>query len=285
VRHCVTGAATVLALCARGAAWPLTAQTPGALARYDFAASPAARWKLPRALDEISGLTRDSAGRLFAHADERAIVYQIDPVSQRIVKQFTFGQPAIPGDFEAIAIVGNRVMLTTSDGLVYVGHEGRDGEAVRFTRYATGIGRFCEVEGLAWDARARELLFACKTPRVAPLRGQLAVFGWSPERPAPVTAPRVRVPLATLAPRIGRTGVAPSELVIDPKTGHLLLLAARAHAIIELTPTGELVDVARLRASLHRQAEGLAFGSDGTLLVADEANGGRATLTSYAAAP
>jgi streptogramin lyase len=44
------------------------------LARYDFAEPAADRWKLPRSLDEISGLAVDARGRVFAHDDERAAV-------------------------------------------------------------------------------------------------------------------------------------------------------------------------------------------------------------------
>jgi uncharacterized protein YjiK len=255
--------------------------TGSLLARYDFSAAPAGRWKLPRALDEISGLAIDGAGRIFAHGDEKAIVYELDPASQRIVKRFAFGLPAVRGDFEGIAIAGDRVILTTSDGDLYVGREGNDGEAVPYTTQATGIGRRCEVEGLAWDEGARSLLLACKTPRVKALSGRLAVFAWPLDQRTPVATPKILVPIPAMARRLGHGAFSPSELLIDPNTGHLLLLAARPPAIVELTPAGELVGVARLRDALHRQAEGLALQRDGTLLVSDEANGARATLTAY----
>jgi hypothetical protein len=256
-------------------------RTASLLARYDFSAAPAGRWKLPRALDEISGLAIDGAGRVFAHDDERAIVYELDPASQRIVKQFAFGHPPVRGDFEGIALAGGRVILVTSDGGLYVGREGKDGEAVPYTTQATGVGRRCEVEGLAWDEGAGSLLLACKTPRVEALRGRLAVFAWPLDQRTPVATPKILVPVPAMARRPGHGAFSPSELVIDPKTGHLLLLAARPPAIVELTPAGELVGVARLGDALHRQAEGLALERDGTLLVSDEANGGRATLTAY----
>jgi hypothetical protein len=256
-------------------------ETASLLARYDFSAAPAGRWKLPRALDEISGLAIDSAGRIFAHDDEQAIVYELDPASQRIVKRFAFGQPAVRGDFEGIALAGDRIILMTSDGDLYLGREGKDGEAVPYTTQVTGIGRRCEVEGLAWDEGARSLLLACKTPRVKALSGRLAVFAWPLDQRKPVATPKILVPMPAVAHRLGHGAFSPTELLIDPKTGHLLLLASRPPAIVELTPAGELVSAARLRGALHRQAEGLALERDGTLLVSDEANGARATLTAY----
>jgi uncharacterized protein YjiK len=254
----------------------------GTLSQYDFGAPPADRWILPNALSEISGLAFDTQGRLFAHGDERAIIYQLDPATHEIVKRFAFGRPAVHGDFEAIAFAGSRVALTTSDGVVYVGEEGRDGESVGYTKYVTGVGERCEVEGLEYDADERAFLFACKTPRVRVLRGRLTVLQWRPDRPAEGTTARLIVPLASVAQRTGLAEFHPSELARDPGTGHFLLLAGRERAIIELTPEGDIVGAARLKHARHRQPEGLAFDRDGSLLVSDEANGDRATLTRYA---
>ena len=253
----------------------------GLLARYDLAAPPADRWELPKELDEISGLAIDRSGRVFAHGDERALIYQLDPASHRVVKRFALGRPAAHGDFEAIAFAGDRLILTTSNGVLYLGSEGRDGEAVPYTVQATGIGDRCEVEGLAWDPEARSLLLACKTPRTEALRGRVTIFGWSLEHRALAPMPQIFAPLSRVTRALGATSFHPSELVRDPGTGHFLLLAARQRAIAELTPDGQVIRVSRLRRALHRQPEGLAIAADGTLLVADEANGQRATLTMY----
>ena len=253
----------------------------GVLARYDLAAPPADRWQLPKELDEISGLASDRSGRIFAHGDERAIIYQLDPATHRIVKRFSFGRPPAHGDFEAIAFAGERLILSTSDGILYVGSEGRDGEAVPYAVQATGVGGRCEVEGLAYAEADRSLLLACKTPRTTALRGRIAMFAWSIERRALAPAPRLFLPLAPVAAAARASSFHPSELVRDPATGHFLLLAARERAIAELAPDGRVVQVSRLRHSLHRQPEGLAVAPDGALLVADEANGRRATLTVY----
>jgi uncharacterized protein YjiK len=259
----------------------LAAGPDGVLARYDLSARPADRWELPRELDEISGLAIDANGRLFAHGDERAIIYQLDPATHQVVKRFAFGRPAVHGDFEGIAFAGDRLVLTTSDGLLYLGREGRDGEAVPYTVQVTGVGRLCEVEGLAYEPGDRLLLMACKVPRTRSLRDRVAVLGWSLERRELAPAPRLFVPLARVTRRLGGSTFHPSDFYRDARTGHAFLVAARERAIAELTPAGEVVQVSRLRHALHRQPEGLAFTADGALLVADEANGKRATLTVY----
>jgi hypothetical protein len=133
-------------------------RAPAALTRFDFRSPPADRWELPKGLREISGLAVDSAGRVFAHGDEEAVVYQLDPADHRVVKRFSFGRPAARGDFEAIALVNGRIMLSTSDGVLYSGREGADGESVPFTVQPTGAGRFCEIEGVAPVPEDRSVL-------------------------------------------------------------------------------------------------------------------------------
>ena len=69
-----------------------SASAQATLSRYDLSKPAADRWELPKALQEISGLAVDSAGRIFAHDDEQAIIYQIDPATHRVVKRFSFGR-------------------------------------------------------------------------------------------------------------------------------------------------------------------------------------------------
>jgi len=252
----------------------------GVLVHYDLTAPPAGRWELPKELNEISGLAVDGRGRVFAHGDERAIIYQLDPATHHVLKRFSFGRPAVHGDFEGITFAGEQVILTTSNGVLYAGREGQDGEAVPYTVRDTGVGRRCEVEGLLYEPSDRSLLLACKVPRIESLRGKVAVFAWSLGRGALAAVPRLLLPLSQVTDRLGGSTFHPSDLTRDPVTGHFLMVAARERAIAELTAAGAVADVRRLRHSLHRQPEGLAFAA-GSLLVADEANGRRATLTVY----
>ena len=263
-------------------ALPVALGTDGVLARYDFERPPADRWELPRALDEISGLAIDSAGHLFAHGDERAEIFQLDRTGHRIVSRFTFGEPTVHGDFEGIAVAGDRIFLVTSDGVLYAGRPGADGEHVEFVTYATGLGRICEIEGLAYDASNASLLLACKEARTKAVRYRLAIYRWSIDRRALFPKPVILAPYASIAQTIGEKAFHPSDLALDAETGHILLVAAREHAIAEVTLEGEVVRVVRLRRTLHRQAEGLAIDRDGSLIIGDEGAGKRGTLTTYA---
>ena len=120
------------------------------------------QWKLPGKLREISGLALTSDERLLAVTDESAIVYEIDYENGHLVKAFAFGDPVIPGDFEGIAVLDGRVWIMTSDGQLFSAVEGADGERVEFQEFDTGLGRYCELEGLGQDRVNSSLLLACK---------------------------------------------------------------------------------------------------------------------------
>jgi uncharacterized protein YjiK len=256
-------------------------RSPAELTRYRFDAPPSDRWELPKGLREISGLAMDSAGRMFAHGDEEAVVYQLDPTDHSVVKKFSLGRPAVRGDFESIALVEGHVVLATSNGVLYSGREGADGEAVPFTVQPTGAGQFCEIEGMAWVPNDRALLFACKTPRTKALQGHLAVLRWSLESKSLDRHPAMFVPLADLAAAAEVSEFHASELLRLPSGDRYLVLAGREHAIAELSAGGTVMAAARLRHRDHPQAEGLALAPDESLLVADEGAGGRGTISVY----
>ena len=77
----------------------------GILGSFDFSEDGGSQETLSRRLEEISGLAVTREGRVFAHNDERAVFYELDPGSGEILKAFSAGIGGIPGDFEGIAIL------------------------------------------------------------------------------------------------------------------------------------------------------------------------------------
>ena len=106
-------------------AWILPRQEPrNLLDRYDLSPDAGVQVKLPRVLEEISGLALTPDGRLFAHNDERAVAYEIDPSTGEVRKAFSIGLMGTPGDFEGFAITGERFFLLASTGQILEFREG-----------------------------------------------------------------------------------------------------------------------------------------------------------------
>lgn len=253
----------------------------GVLDTLALDAQSVTQWKLPKKLREVSGLVAQG-NRLYAHGDEAAIVYELDYDDGRLRKAFAVGKPTLRGDFEGIAIVGERFYLTTSSGILLEFAEGGNGERVGYQRYDTGFGRQCEIEGLAYDASAGNLLFACKQPRVAALRHTIAIFAWDVAAARPAPGAHLMIGLSALTARLPGDSFNPSGIEIDAASGNLLLVAARQRSVAEIARNGEVLVAARLpRATLHRQAEGIALLSDGRLVLADEGGTKRGRLALY----
>ena len=284
----------VVALCTT----PLSL-TGSTLAHYQFDEPPAWHVDLSRELDEISGLAFSPDGRLFAHGDERGIIWQLDPRSGLILKRFALAvgpgmQPfmgkrprpdVVTGDFEDIQIVGERFFLLSSNGVLVEFREGPDGARVPYQAFDTGLAQSCEFEGLTYDAATHSLLLLCKHAYLRAWHRQIVVLGWSLDSGRVDPEPRLRISENRVARLTGVDAFHGSAIAVAPESGDLILVAGPQRRIIEISPTGELLAGRPLKARLHRQPEGLAFDADRALIISDEAAGGRATLTAYAYQP
>ena len=264
--------------------WALAAQTTsGILDTFDFSKDGGVQEKLPRSLEEISGLTVTSGGRVLAHDDERAVIYELDPATGSVLKAFSAGIGGVSGDFEGIAAVEERLFLVTSAGELLETREGEDGSALSYTVHTTNLGRFCEIEGLAFDPGSQSLLLPCKETRARELKDHLVVFSVELDslRIAPV--PRVFLPFEALKELDLEDSFHPSGIEVHPETGRLILVSAQEETILELSPQGALRAGRELHRKTHPQPEGITFLADGSLLLADEGQGKRGRVTRYSA--
>ena len=253
------------------------------LESYTLNKETATHMKLPAYLEEISGLAMTRDNRLLAHNDERGIIFEIDYQNGAIVKSFQLSDMKNPvaSDFEGIATIDDQIYLVTSSGRLYECREGTAGESVLFNVYTTGVGRDCEIEGLAYDESKRVLLLMCKDARSADMEGQLAIYHWSIDEKQLSEDAHTIIPVAEFSQHIKGKNFQPSGIERHPISGNYFIVAARQGAIAEITPGGKVVAVREFPAQWHRQVEGITFAADGTLIVSDEGAGKRARLTLY----
>ena len=267
--------AALLAAC--GASSPVDAHEGASL----FQNSPAQQQRLPDQLREISGLAVAPDGRLFAHDDEHAVIYQLDAARGAIVKSFSLGNEALTGDFEGLALSPDGAFwMTTSQGRLYRFTEGANGAHVSFETFDSGLDEICEVEGLAYVPSEESLILACKQNHARRVRDEISLYRWQFSGAA---QPWRALPEADIARAAGVEHFRPSSIEFDSASSRIILLSARDGALAELGPDGALL-AARALAG-HAQPEGAAVLPDGSLVISDEASGGRPALTRYARTP
>jgi uncharacterized protein YjiK len=239
-----------------------------------------ARWVLPQDLAEISGLALTADARLFAHGDEQGRISEIDYRRGVVVKRFMIGKQPVRADFEAITVVNDALFLLASNGKLYEFREGANGERVPYTVHDTRLGRECEFEGVAFDPAINSLLLACKNVGRKSLRGFLVIYRWKLRGGNGPRLSRLTVPLARVIGSNGWKGLHPSDITVDPSSGHYVVVASQEKALIEITPAGALIFSRPLPKDLE-QAEGVAITGDSILIVGDEAERRSATITLY----
>jgi uncharacterized protein YjiK len=254
-----------------------------ALADHDTGAgreTPLARWVLPSALREISGLALTHDGRLLVHGDELGVVWEVDYRRGVLVKRFALGNGLLKGDFEGITVANDVIFLLTSNGKLYEFHEGADGAHVGYKEYDTGLKRQCEFEGVAFDPSLDALLLACKHVYDKQTRDDIVIYRWSLKGDSTARLSHLTIPLTGVIGTNGWKLMEPSDITIDPVTGNYVMLASLQKAILAVTPAGAVV-FARPLPAMHEQPEGLAITRDSILIVSDEARHGPALITLY----
>lgn len=238
-----------------------------------------ARWVLPKDLDEISGIALTEDGRLLAQTDERGQISEIDYRRGVVVKQFVVGQPTIKADLEAITVAHAFVFLLASNGTLYEFREGANGERVDYATHDTRLGKECEFEGLAFDSTLNSLLLACKHVAKKHLKDSMVIYRWKISGDGDRLS-MMTIPLERILPAIGEKELHPSDIAIDPLTGNYVIVASMEKAIVQITPTGDVVFARKLPGD-HPQAESIAITKDSILIIGDEAKSRPATITLY----
>lgn len=245
-----------------------------------FAAEASQQSPLPLEIVEISGMAVTPDGRVFAHDDERAVIYEINPTTGAFVKRFSVGAP-LTGDFEGLAIDPQGVFwMITSNGRLQRFIEGADGATVTSESFDTGLRDVCEIEGLAFLPSAGSLIIACKENQGRRMRDTISLYEW---RPGGGAAQPWRSIAADDIAAAGIERFQPSSVEIDQRTGRVILLSARDPALLELD--GERIVATRHLDRSHIQAEGLAILPDGSLVISDEGGNNRALISVYSRVP
>lgn len=241
------------------------------LKNYDIENPNAKVLELQSELREISGITFTNDDRLFGHGDEDAVIFQIDINTGKIVKQFYLGEVlVVKGDFEDIAFTNDKFYLVESKGKLYEFMEGENGKSVDYKTYKTGLSSKYDVEGLCFDSETASLLLACKEFGGEGLGKDKAVYSFSLKTNELDESPRFVIPQKEIKKNTSEGKFNPSGISRHPLSGTFFIIAARGNTILELSAKGDIIDQKDLPESVHKQAEGIAFKSDGTLFISNE---------------
>jgi len=119
--------------------------------------NPAKTFKLPKDLNEISGLVYHKDQTLLAVQDEKGLIFAINSENGEIGRTYDFGKD---GDYEGITLVGDHAWILKSNGNLIRLKKLEDDAPGKV--FKTHLSTANDTEGLAYDAVNNRLLVVCK---------------------------------------------------------------------------------------------------------------------------
>jgi len=251
----------------------------GTLNDYNFSGEHSKTVTLPKQLNEISGLAITGNNRLLAHNDEVGTVYEVDISTGEITSEFNLGKKKVKKDFEGIAVVKDSLFMVTSLGVIYKFSYSDNEKNVDYKKFKTILSAKYNVEGLCYDKETNSLLLACKDYAGKNLKDYKAIFSFDLSKYKLQEEPRFLINLDSLKNKFNINNFSPTGIEVHPNSGNVFILSSHEKAIIELSSNGNLLNVVKLKSKNHRQPEGISFLSDLTLLISDEGQNKRGTIT------
>ena len=241
---------------------------------YDL--SNPVKYNMPDKLLEISGITfrNGKADMLYAEEDERGRVYHFKLGDQQIPHS-TFGQA---GDYEDIAILGDKVIMLRSDGALFTFPvTSLTGKDIAGVKTQTGLLPAGEYEGMYADYKTNQLYILCKN--CAEDKGDDSSSGYIFKSAADGTFKRsgqFRVALNGADEPSGkkkkkkRVSFRPSAMAKNQSTNEWYILSSVNKMIVVTDAAFKMKAVYPIRAGLFLQPEGIAFDDQNNLYISNE---------------
>lgn len=252
-----------------------------AFSKYNFESKTPLQLELSKELNEISGIAFSATGGLYAHNDEKGIIYKLDAATGKILKKFYIGKSLIKEDFEDIAIADKKFYLITSAGKIYEFEEAANDGRAEYNTYDSGVTDAVEIEGLCYDKKTNSLLFAGKTSP-AKLKDYRFVFSFSLESKKSEKDPKFQIPVKELKDKFGLKDFFPSAIGYSDETGSYYIISGKGKpAVIEIDGKGTILNAANLSPKANAQPEGIAFSKSGSVYISNEAAGKKPYINIY----
>lgn len=254
-------------------------------------AEPDKSWKLPKKLEEISGLSYIEKNRLACVQDEKGNIYIFNLKSGEVENKIDFGDD---GDYEGIDIVENDAWVLKSNGTLY---EVKDYlKEPQVTKYKTALSDKNDTEGLCYDPINNNLLIACKGhPFVDEKKGKefKAIYTFNLETKLIELKPFLLIEMDTIKyyknyntmaqmgvellayfdSAKGDVSFQPSGIAIHPVSGNIYILGSTGNLLMVFNRSGDMLVMIKLRSKYFPQPEGICFNPNGILYISNEGDG------------
>lgn len=259
--------------------------------------SPDKSYTLPPSLNEISGIAILNENEIACVQDELGFIYVYDLRTLDITKEY---KTNLVGDYEGIALVGNTIYLLRSDGVLIEYPDFRSPN-MKIKEYILNLPSLNN-EGLCYDMKNYRLLIAAKIKPGKEKQDKdiRYIYSFDLKTKVPNNVPILKLNVETIEAKakelklpiryrtdkktgaqISMFNFRPSEIAVHPLNKNIYVLSANDKLLLILDNAGTIKDLIALDPVLFNKAEGLAFLSNGMMLISNEAQKGKPTLLSF----
>ena len=243
-------------------------------------------FKVPRELNEISGISFIDDHTVVAIQDEEGILYFYDLNKEAVVRTYEFWKGK---DYEDLAVVGNDLFIVNSSGAIYELKNFRQGPSKPLV-HKTVLKEENNIEGLAYDKKNNRLLLAVKDLSLDGDESKKDIYAFNLTTKKLDTTAAYTIRLSEvetyfkgdqleetskkLLKAIGNQNLnevfRTSALNLNPATGELYVLSSMNNIIAVLDSRSKITRILELDGKEFIQPEGLAFNPAGKLFVSNE---------------
>jgi uncharacterized protein YjiK len=237
--------------------------------------------KLPKVLNEISGIAFLGEDKLAGIQDEKGVVFFLSGITGEIDLELDFGEN---GDYEDIALAKSGPYVLRSDGVLFKITITKNNEP-EIKQIKTPLGDDNDTEGLFLFRGATSIWIACKEDpglksdddddeeKVNEKRAIYSLDLDAPKNPISLLGMLDEEKVIELArKKYGdvKDDFKPSALAVHPGSGKLYVLSAKNRLMAIFNSDFSLNDVGRFKKEHAEKAEGITFDNNGGMYISTE---------------
>jgi uncharacterized protein YjiK len=265
--------------------------------------NPTDKFRLPRSLTEISGISYYKDNIFAAVQDETGKIYLVDYNTKEVTKIIKFGKK---GDYEDIQIIGNTAFVIKSTGRLYE-IKNFDSENFEINQYYTKLEKRNNCEGLTYDSLSNSLLILCKDAGALnegkSSQENRSIYSFNLKTRELIDTPVYIISsidleralhrpvsnknfLGRLAEKFSNESVEsilfrPSGISIHPISKEIYIVASYGKLLVIINREGIIKFVVKLDAAIFKQPEGICFNPSGELFISNEGRNGKGNILKF----
>jgi uncharacterized protein YjiK len=240
-------------------------------------------------LNEISGLVYSKPShQLMAVNDEVGVIFGLSQMDGKIIEQIEFGKK---GDYEGIALAGDKICVVESKGHIHIVTKSRQGYSSEVIN--TPLKSENDVEGLTYKSDDNLLILACKgQPSIeanTKHKSVKAFYGYDLECQKLNEEPLFLIEDASLIQHFSRDErfdalpkykrkdfenrllkFSPSALAWHMESKQFFILSSVGKLLVITDAKGNIRKIEFLNEKLHSQPEGICFSDAETMYISNE---------------